>query len=83
MTDESKRNQTAKDSGRSDMETVQFKFLSWDQIQMIDDALAGLGKFGEVHLVIQKGRLRFLVTQESHDALKSVMSASSIRRSNE
>jgi hypothetical protein len=37
---------------------------------MIDDALSSLGEFGEVRLVIQKGQLRYLVTQRSYDALK-------------
>ncbi|MEJ2264830.1 MAG: hypothetical protein P8X95_15405 [Anaerolineales bacterium] len=37
---------------------------------MIDEALATLGDYGEVRLIIEKGRLRFLVTQKSHDALK-------------
>jgi hypothetical protein len=37
---------------------------------MIDDALASLGEFGEIRLVIQKGQLRYLVTQRSYDASK-------------
>ena len=44
--------------------------LSPHQIQMIEEALAGVGDFGEVHLIVQKGRLRFLVTQKSLDVLK-------------
>ena len=46
------------------------KHLSPNQVQMIDEALASLGDFGEVRLIIEKGRLRFLVTQKSFDALK-------------
>lgn len=46
------------------------KYLSPNQVQMIDEALASLGDFGEVRLIIEKGRLRFLVTQKSFDALK-------------
>jgi 16S rRNA G1207 methylase RsmC len=46
------------------------KFLSPAQVEMIDEALAALGEFGEVRLVVEKGRLRFVVTQNSHDALK-------------
>lgn len=45
------------------------KFLSQLQIQMIDEALSAVGEFGEVRLIMQKGRLRFVVTQDSHDAL--------------
>jgi len=44
--------------------------LSPHQIQMIEEALAGVGDFGEVHLIVQKGRLRFLVTQKSVDVMK-------------
>lgn len=47
-----------------------FKFLKAHQIAMIDEALASLGEFGEVRLVVEKGRLRFLITQQSFDALK-------------
>ena len=45
-------------------------FLNQRQIAMIDEALTGLGQFGEVRLIIEKGRLRFIVTQKSVDALK-------------
>jgi hypothetical protein len=37
---------------------------------MIDEALSSLGEYGEVRLVVEKGRLRFLITQKSFDALK-------------
>lgn len=46
------------------------QFLNQQQIEMIDEALSSLGEFGEVRLVVEKGRLRFLVTQKSFDALK-------------
>lgn len=46
------------------------RFLDTNQVRMIDEALATLGEFGEIRLVIQKGRLRYLVTQRSFDALK-------------
>jgi hypothetical protein len=46
---------------------------------MIDEALSALGDYGELRLIVEKGRLRFLVTQKSFDALKwqpgSLMSA--------
>ena len=47
-----------------------YHFLSPGHIQMIDEALFSLGDFGEVRLVVEKGRLRFLVTQVSYDAFK-------------
>ena len=45
-------------------------FLNQNQIAMIDEALSALGDFGEVRLIVEKGRLRFIVTQKSMDALK-------------
>ncbi len=46
------------------------KFIEWNQIPMVDEALKSLGEYGEVRLIVEKGRLRFLVTQKSFDALK-------------
>jgi hypothetical protein len=40
------------------------------QIEMIDHAIGSIGEYGEVHLIIEKGRLRFLVTKKSFDVLK-------------
>ena len=45
-------------------------FLSPNQMVMIDEALAKLGEYGEVRLIVEKGRLRFVVTQKSYDVLK-------------
>ena len=45
-------------------------FLDQRQVEMIDEALAALGEYGELRLVVEKGRLRFIVTQKSFDALK-------------
>lgn len=45
-------------------------FLTSEQVQMIDDALSSLGDFGEVRLVVEKRVLRFVITQNSIDALK-------------
>ena len=50
--------------------THQLKFLHPQQVVMIDEALAALEDFGEIRLIIEKKRLRFLVTQKSFDALK-------------
>jgi hypothetical protein len=46
------------------------KHLKARDVHMIDDALAQVGDFGEVHLVVERGRLRFLVTEKSIDVLK-------------
>jgi hypothetical protein len=46
------------------------RFLDVSQIIMIDEALTSLGEYGEVRLIVERGRLRYLVTQKSYDALK-------------
>jgi hypothetical protein len=51
-------------------QTFQLKFLKPSQVSMIDEALDKVGEFGEVRLVIERGRLRFLVTEKSFDVLK-------------
>jgi hypothetical protein len=48
----------------------EYRFLDVSQIIMIDEALTSLGEYGEVRLIVEKGRLRYLVTQKSYDALK-------------
>ena len=55
---------------QTDKKDDTLNFLNQRQIAMIDEALSGLGQFGEVRLIIEKGRLRFIVTQKSVDALK-------------
>jgi hypothetical protein len=51
-------------------ESYTLQFMEWHQIPMVDEALQSLGEYGEVRLIVEKGRLRFLVTQRSYDALK-------------
>ena len=46
------------------------RFLQPRQIAMIEEALASLGAFGEVRLVVENGRLRFVITSKSFDALR-------------
>ncbi len=48
----------------------QRRMLHAEQIEMIEEALAAIGEFGEVRLVVEKGRLRFLHTEKSYDVLK-------------
>jgi len=52
------------------LDSVSSYSLHPDQVAMIEEALASLGEFGEVRLVVEKGRLRFLITQKSFDAQK-------------
>jgi hypothetical protein len=46
------------------------KFLTPREITMIDDLLFSVAPFGEVRLAVQKGRLRFVSSVKSHDALQ-------------
>jgi hypothetical protein len=55
---------------REDSRSHELNFLDSNQVIMIDEALAALGDYGEVRLIVEKGRLRFVVTQKSFDALK-------------
>jgi hypothetical protein len=45
-------------------------FLTPPQVAMIDEALSSLGEYGELRLVVEKGRLRFVVTHKSFDVSK-------------
>lgn len=47
-------------------------YLSARQVAMIEEGLRSLGDFGELHLIVERGRLRFIVTQKSFDALRWV-----------
>ena len=51
-------------------EELILNFMDPRQVSMIDEALSSLGDYGELRLVVEKGRLRFLVTNKSFDALK-------------
>ncbi len=46
-------------------DTRLLSFLDQRQVEMIDEALSALGDYGELRLVVEKGRLRFIVTQKS------------------
>jgi hypothetical protein len=64
------KNTSKKEIVTSDGQSYALKFMEPQQISMVDEALVSLGEFGEVRLIVEKGRLRFLVTQKSFDALK-------------
>ena len=55
-------------------------FLSAREITMIDDLLVSVAPFGEVRLAVQKGRLRFVSSVKSQDALQLTGEASTGRR---
>ncbi|MFV2045115.1 MAG: hypothetical protein ACC700_18010 [Anaerolineales bacterium] len=66
MTDNLSRNELKANASSS----KPLKFLGRSQIKMIDEALDAVGPYGEVQLIVEKGRLRFVVTKNSHDALR-------------
>ena len=53
--------------------TSELKFLKPGVIATIEHALNKVGSFGEVHLVLERGQLRFIrtITSESIDRAKS------------
>jgi hypothetical protein len=52
------------------LECCDLKFLTPRQVFMLDEALAALGEWGEVRLVVNKGSLRFVVMERSYDVYK-------------
>jgi len=47
---------------------LRLEFLTPEQITRIDKVLATVGEYGEVHLIIQKGELRYINRVESYKA---------------
>ena len=59
------------DSQDSDRQPgLHLKKLSIDQIKRIDALLASLGDYGEIHLIVQHGELRYINKVESYKAWK-------------
>ena len=52
--------------------TQNLKRLTPDQIRRIDELLASVGEYGEVHLIVQKGQLRYINRVESYKAWNGV-----------
>ena len=44
------------------------KTLTLEQVERIDEVLSSIGEYGEVHLIIQKGELRYINKVESYKA---------------
>lgn len=53
------------------LQTLRLKKLTLDQVKHIDEVLASLGEYGELHLIIQHGELRYINKVESFSARKS------------
>ena len=51
--------------------TFKLKKLTLDQVKHIDEVLASLGEYGEVHLIIQHGELRYINKVQSFSARKA------------
>ena len=47
---------------------LRLKRLSEEQVKMIDEYLTSVGEYGEIHLIIQNGELRYINKVESHRA---------------
>lgn len=56
---------------RSFFRTLNLKKLTLEQVQQLDKLLASLGDYGEVHLVVQHGELRYINKLESYKAWKN------------
>lgn len=53
---------------RDALQGLALKKLSLDQIKRIDSLLASLGDYGEIHLIVQHGQLRYINKVESYRA---------------
>ena len=47
---------------------MDLKILTPEQIVRIDELLKAVGEYGEVHLIIQRGELRYMNKVESYKA---------------
>jgi len=54
----------------SSSEPLRLKSLNLDQVRHIDSVLASLGEYGEVHLIVQRGELRYINRVESFKVWK-------------
>lgn len=50
---------------------LKLRVLNLEQVRRIDELLASIGDYGELHLVVQHGELRYMNRVESHKAWKN------------
>ena len=62
---------SARDHDAARLRTIRLKKLTLEQVKHIDEVLASLGDYGELHLIIQHGELRYINKVESFSARKS------------
>lgn len=55
---------------QSVQQQLQLRKLTVEQIQCLDEMLASLGGYGEVHFIVQQGELRYINKVESFKAWK-------------
>ena len=56
---------------KSAFEALKLKKLTLENVRHIDEILASLDGYGEVHLIVQRGELRFINKVESFKAQKN------------
>jgi hypothetical protein len=52
-------------SSQTPLSSLKLKSLNLEQVRHIDQVLASLGEYGEVHLIVQRGELRYINRVES------------------
>lgn len=53
---------------KTDASMPELKKLNIDQVKRIDALLASLGDYGEIHLIVQHGELRYINKVQSYRA---------------
>jgi hypothetical protein len=53
------------------LSSQKYKKLNLEQVKQIDEALDSIGDYGEVHLILQHGELRYINKVESQKAWKN------------
>jgi hypothetical protein len=66
-----KLNTSKNEARNTPVDGLKLKFLNPAQVKRIDDLLAQLGEYGELHLIIQHGELRYINKVESFKAWKT------------
>jgi hypothetical protein len=53
------------------LSSQKYKKLNLEQVKQIDEALASIGDYGEVHLILQRGELKYINKVESQRGWKN------------
>ncbi len=60
--------QSSKPSLTDQPDDLRLEFLTVEQVSRIDQLLRAVGEYGEIHLIVQRGQLRFINKVESFKA---------------